>query len=357
MTLPEGVMLPTEDERRQIFFWLKRISSYTAWHRMMAYYQAWADACEKSVRIASDKGWGEKTSLPESDLILILKGLAHFEEGVRRLRLGDKRVFKYDANGEFVMAGRIPSHWATMLARIEMGENSIHDEHTPCWGEFTRTLHDEEAACGESWQYILETQHTDDPAPVFYGKWLPPMLAQMSFPDPLPDVPDPRNNILIPTGKDIPCSGIWEPIDAPVKKGFSLFRDDAEPSGPFAPAGCMAYLHGGSPAPTAKRKIGAASDYADVTWRLLWRDDRYEDGTIPAEESNYVFLEPQTSATTPATEAATSSEVVFGETGQSAPRSGRWLVENDLHASVTLEAGEVLPQHEGHNVRWVLAER
>lgn len=356
MTLPKGVTLPTAHERQQIFFWLKRISSYTAWHRMVAYYQAWADVCEASVRTAVDKGWGAKTGLPESDLILILKGLAHFEEGVRRLRLGDKRVFKYDANGEFVMAGRIPSHWATMLVRIEMGENGIDVEHTPHWNEFIRTLNDEEAVCSESWQYIIEPQYTDDPAPVFYGEWLPPKLQAMTFPDPLPVVPDPRDNVLIPTGKEIPCSGIWEPIDAPVKKGFSLFIDDAKPDGPFTPAGCMAYLHGGSPAPQASFETNDDNPDADVTWRLIWRDDRYEDGTIPAEEASYVFQEPQTTELAKTIDASPTADVLYAKSGQPAPRAGRWLVEGDLQGSVTLRAGDTLPQHNGRHVRWVLAD-
>jgi hypothetical protein len=181
----------------------------------------------------------------------------------------------------------------------------------------------------------------------------------MTFPDTLPEVPKPKDILLVPTGKEIPCSGIWEPIDAPVKKGFSLFRSEPGPMGPFALAGCMNYLHDGSPATTAKVKVATKSVSADVTWRLLWRDDRYEDGTIPAEEAGYVFQMPDSSVDDPVPAVAPppSGTILWAESGQPAPRTGRWLVDADLQASIDMQAGEILPQHMGRNVRWVLAEQ
>jgi hypothetical protein len=38
--------------------------------------------------------------------------------------------------------------------------------------------------------------------------------------------------------------------------------------------------------------IGEGRIVEPTTWRLLWKDDRYLDGTIPAEEAGYVFNEP-----------------------------------------------------------------
>ncbi|NOV22262.1 hypothetical protein E5S69_01785 [Cupriavidus necator] len=34
-----NIHLPNDDERRKSFHWLKRISSYTAWKRILGYYQ------------------------------------------------------------------------------------------------------------------------------------------------------------------------------------------------------------------------------------------------------------------------------------------------------------------------------
>ncbi len=357
MTLPDDVMLPTEHERKQIFYWLKRISSYTAWNRIVGYYAAWADVAEQSVRIANDKGWSKQTGVPESDLVSILKSQASFEEGLRRLRLGDKQVFKYDANGNFATADRIPSYWSTLLHRIDIGENVIDEAHTPLWAEFKASFHQYASVNRECWPDIIESQWIGDPALTLYGQQVREQLPKMTFPDTLPAVPDPQDNVLIPTGKDIPCSGIWEPIEAPVKKGFSLFRIEDVPRGPFRPSGCMNYLHAGSAAPQASVVTPNDCPDIDVTWRLIWRDDRYENGSIPAEEADYVFVEPQAPAPEPVPEPPSTDNIVTALTGQPAPFAGRWLVQDNAFANITVNKGDILPSHEGRHVCWVLAQK
>src|SRR5690606_37154999 len=105
-------MLPSEHERRQIFYWLKQVSSHTAWNRVLNFYNTWVEATRKSVQLANEHDLVDKSRIAEADYVLILKGLAHCEEGVLRLRKGDKRVFKFDANGEFAMAHRPLSHFS-----------------------------------------------------------------------------------------------------------------------------------------------------------------------------------------------------------------------------------------------------
>lgn len=56
INLPEGLLLPDELERRQMFHQLKKQSSFTAWNRLFELYQAWADVTERSVREADSKG-------------------------------------------------------------------------------------------------------------------------------------------------------------------------------------------------------------------------------------------------------------------------------------------------------------
>jgi hypothetical protein len=113
------IMLPTDIERAQIFFWLKKVSSATAWRRIFEFYRVWTVSAENSLRVADENGWAGKTAIPTSDYLLILKGLSHCEDGVIQLSKGDKRVFKFDANGKFAMARRILFHWAEMTTRIE----------------------------------------------------------------------------------------------------------------------------------------------------------------------------------------------------------------------------------------------
>ena len=137
MTMPAGVMLPSERERRQIFYTLKRWSSYTAWHRILAFYQAWADSIERSLRDASAQNLEDKTSLPESDYVLILKGLALFDDGVRRLRQGDKRVFRCTVDGNFAMAAKGAfEHWWEKYGYIQTGDIGVKLDSTPRWNEF-----------------------------------------------------------------------------------------------------------------------------------------------------------------------------------------------------------------------------
>ncbi|MCO4862517.1 Imm71 family immunity protein [Cupriavidus sp. WGlv3] len=350
-------MLPTDHERRQIFHWIRQISSYTAWKRILDFYETWAEAAENCRHLASLSGKEESSSVAESDHIECLKGLAHCEDGVLRLRHGDKRIFKYDVNGEFAMAGRPHAYWGNYVVRIEWGEHPvIDDNNTPGWSQFRTALYALAQAWGEC-SDILESRWVDEAAPLSYGNWTRDYLQKMHFPTDLPEIPDPEENILVHTGRTIPCSGIWEPVDAPKTNSFTLFRKPQRPKGPFQITGCMNYLHGGSPAPQASQDTGDDIVQTAVTWRLLWRDTRYEDGSIPAEEQDYVFLRPDPAeSTSNMTSSATEDPFLWSETGSPAPHSGRWLAEHDLLTSITVEAGEQLPMHQGRATRWLLAK-
>ncbi|AAW77219.1 hypothetical protein BRN76_20095 [Xanthomonas oryzae pv. oryzae] len=355
INLPEGLLLPNELERRQMFHQLKKQSSFTAWNRLFELYQAWADVTERSVREADSKGWLDESGISESDYVGILKGLAHQEEGVRRLRKGDKRVFKFDANGEFVMAYRIVSHWHQMVWRIEMRENGINEEMTPLWDEFCYRLREMGNLTSDIWGNIIEGRYFEDAAPSVYGKWFKENVSRMQFPEVIPDVPNPVENTLIATGTRIPCSGIWEPVDAPKPKKFSLFSKPEVPKGFLPYIGALNYLHEGSPAPQAGQIFVDKSIDIDVVWRLIWRDDRYEDGTIPDEEAEYVFMKPLTSA--PSEDSVRPNRrSVSAMSGQRASHSGRWLVMDDLNATAELNEGDELPLHDGRKVQWVLAD-
>lgn len=287
--LPPDLILPDALARRQIFYLLKKESSWTAWSRAGDYYKAWVDIVRDSVRQADNNGWMTQTSVPHSEYVAILKGYAHFEEGLRRLRKGDKRVFQYNAHGEFAMATRVFDHWQRRLWLIESGDSGIDEAHTPNWPAITEAILDFGYALADCAPHIMERQDLDAPAPAIYGVWYQEHLPKMPFPEPLPEVPDSTDNVLVHTGRTIPCSGIWEPVDVPRPKGLQLFKPLA-PRGPFPIIGCMNYLHGGSPAPRAKQETERESLRVDVTWRLLWRDDRYQDGTIPEEENGYQFI-------------------------------------------------------------------
>lgn len=54
----------------------------------------------------------------------------------------------------------------------------------------------------------------------------------------------------------------------------------------------MNYLHGGSVAPEIGVETGTDNINLCTMWRLLWRDDRYVNGTIPEEDADYRFTKP-----------------------------------------------------------------
>lgn len=346
--------LPSDLERQQIFYWLQKISSVTAWRRIFDYYKAWANATENSLREADEHGWGDETSLPQAHYVLILKGLSHCEEAVMRLGKGDKRVFKFDANGEFAMARNPLFHWAEMLSRIELGENGIK-KNTPLWPEFCDTLTSTCQAWQECAQQLLEVHYLDEPGIISYGNWLQTELKKMSFPNKLGPVPDPIENTFVRTNDYAPYSGIWEPVDVPKPSLLSLITRTAKPQPPFKIVGAMNYLHGGSKAPRITVETATDNSDLDTTWRLLWRDDRYTDGTIPEEEAHYRFNKPD-AVLPPAPLIWVPKETIWAESGIAAPFAGKWLAETDLSASVMLQKGEKLPLHQGSEVRWVLAD-
>lgn len=287
-----NVLLPTDDERRRIFHWITQISSYTAWKRILDFYETWTKTAENCRQLASVSGKEDSSGVSESDYIQCLKGLAHCEDGVLRLSRGDKRIFRYDANGEFAMANRPHAYWSNYVVRIEWGEHpAIDDNNTPGWSQFRTAFYALAQAWGEC-SDILESRWTDEAAPLSYGNWMRDVLSKMHFPADLAEIPNPEEDVLVYTGRSIPFSGIWEPVEAPKTNSFSLFRKPQTPKGPFPIVACMNYLHGGSPAPQASQETDDDILQTAVTWRLLWRDTRYEDGSIPAEEESYVFLKP-----------------------------------------------------------------
>lgn len=349
------VMLPSAHERQQIFYWLQRVSSVTAWRRILSYFDAWALATKNSLRVADEQGLADKTDLPHSEYALILKCLTDCNEGVRRLAVGDKRVFKFDAQGEFAMAVRMPSHWVQMLQRIDIGDTRVNPD-TPLWEPFCDALNALAFAWGECGPFVLESRFLEDAAPTVYGERLIPLWKTMPFPAVLERVPDPDRNTFVRTGQTTPYSGIWEPVDIaqPSKTSiFSIFTRPPEPQAPFDIAGVMNYLHGGSKAPPVKVETSDDIFEIETTWRMLWRDERYQDGSVPAIETGYEFVQPH--AMQEANGGIGKGYVIIcAESGDLAPANGIWRVESDKLASVNLQKGEKLPLHGGCAVRWVL---
>lgn len=351
-TVTAPVLLPNEVERCKIFHLLKQASSVTAWRRILHYYQQWAGVTAQCVRVADERGWQDDTSVPRSDLEQILECVAHCQAGVDRLARGDKRVFQFDRRGEFAMATGILWDWCRKLDRIRIGETGVR-EHTPLWPRFYEALRALDHAWHECGQFILEPRQLEQRAPLYHHDWLEKYLEARFYPDVLPAVPDPADVTLVRTGRTIPCSGIWEPVDAPAPSLLRWVLRSPRPVPPFTPVGTMNYLHGGSAAPRAYVTTASGSRAIAVTWRLLWQDERYQDGTIPEEEAGYRFVHPAP-LVPPLPLDPHYEGPIWAASGVAAPVAGRWLLGYDMRTAVMAPVGMVLPQYERDDVRWVL---
>ncbi len=358
--------LPNEEERRQLFYYLKRGSSYTAWAAQAPYYKAFVDI----VRVAfedtqNDPSPKDGPLIAESQMATLLSGFASLEAALTRLRNADKTVFKFLGYGQ-----RGSPYFCEAFRAIEVWNSSntglafAHGQDFPAWRskfwpQIERALNHlnevfSTCAC-------VESQHTDVPAPYQNMAELAdgsvvdfPSMLRVSA-RPFPDVPIPKEEVLIRTGQNVPFFGIWEPVKAPPRKGLlGMFKPPEIPPGhQFELDGLMNYLHQGSPAPTiAFPEDDARNEGRPTVWRLIWADDRYLDGTIPADELAYEFEPPKDRPPPPPPEPTSDIQWVFS--GMPAPEDGVWACEVDLNWRVRLKKGELLPRRiETETVTWV----
>jgi hypothetical protein len=354
--------MPNELERQQIFYLLKRDSSHTTWKRLLGYYKAWADIAEASVREADNRGL--ETSLGYSSYARIVKDLAYFDEGVARLGKGDKRVFTNGVYGLFVKGNKLISYYTQYMWKIEDGEMEWK-ETTPYTKEFFEAVNKFSRATNECWRRIIQSDHPKDVAPVCYSLWDIVFLPRLPYPATLPKVPEPEEDVIVKTGSWAPCSGIWEPV-SPSSWSSGLFR--SKPRGPFQRIGALNYLHGGEVAPSIDQVFRDSSDHkygcryitTEVIWRLIWRDDRYKDGTIPDEEKDYLYVEPMSDDDGPYRIEPTNFLKKHGlknpllqdmrsapsdrvEGGQPCPREGYWWSPANKSQGRIFKKGEIMP--------------
>lgn len=359
--------IPNEEERRQLFYYLKRGSSYTAWAKLGPYYKAFVDIVRVAFEDTQNNPPPGKSPLIGSSLMTgLLNGFASYEKALARLRKGDKTVFKFIGYGQaaapyFCEAFRAIEIWNSK----NTGDEAARGNEFPAWEskywpqieQALNHLNDVQCTCA-----CVEDRHTDVPAPYKNMAWLTggqifDFLPMLRITPSFPEVPIPKEEVLIRTGQTVPCFGIWEPVKAPLSKGFiGMFkRPEVPPDHKFELDGLMNYLHQDSPAPT----IGfEEDDYRNkgrpTVWRLIWADDRYEDGTIPADELEYKFEEPQDRPPPPPPPLPPESDIQYVFSGQPAPEAGVWACEADLNLRVRLKKGDPMPRRaEDETVAWV----
>lgn len=355
-------LIPNDEERRRLFYWIKKAGSYTLWERAGRFYKAWNDVFQAAYKDCAQHPAPKHGQLiPDDQSVFLNKGYACFEEALARLKRGDKSPFKWlGAKGHISESWRPLGYWteapeqvATRGAVLPLLDS---DYWPPIWNRLQALIR----AAAQGYP-VREEEHTDLPAPLAY---LPEesgadfLIEECAFPPgDLPPVPVPDRVVLVKTGDPVPCFGIYEPVKVEMKSAFLGLgkRPMAPADGKFELAGAMNYLHQGSPAPTMATPDGppGRQGTTPTVWRLLWEDTRYRDGVIPEEEKDYLFFEyvPPEPETTPISEA--DLELLTRKSGEAAPKAGVWAAQNYLDLRVELQQGEVLPHREDQSIVWV----
>jgi hypothetical protein len=310
----------TQEDRKKIFWLLKRKTSYTAWKREADAFDKFADIFEKQVMeepIAKagplniwDTNW--ETSYPE-----ILKCQVLYEKALARLKQGDRSVFLYNERGLFIDADNISSSWyINMVHEGYHGDKSFDGKYVPQMKEAL-----EEYALAAAHAGYTQSRMEGQAAPLTFNEVI---FNGIAFPSFLDEVPEAIELVTVRTDEEIPVFGIYEP----------QIKD-----------GCMNYLLGGTTAP-----VYSMYERRPVTWKLIWEDNRYLDGHIPSEEALYFPPQAKPAEQQPA---FVGADLITASTGQTCPKDGHWAVMNDLQGKATFKKGDTMPQHQGRDVVWV----
>lgn len=263
----QGGARMTDDDRRKIFWYLRRKTSYTAWSREVEIFRRFADVFEQQVREQPIVAG----SMFESDwtpfLAKVNKAQALYGEALERLLQGDRTVFLQNSRGAMVEATILSEYWyVELINNGPQGDHTYSGKYVPAMEDLMREFFLAVADRG-----YLQPRMADTPAPEAWDSFWPALYAQLPLPARLDDVPCPLGETVIRSGAEVPVCGIYEP----------QIRD-----------GCMNYLLGGTSAPTLWETDGVEStgNVLSVDWRLIWEDRRYQDGSIPAEERQYFPL-------------------------------------------------------------------
>ncbi|AMO95529.1 hypothetical protein CFter6_2862 [Collimonas fungivorans] len=319
----------TPDDRKKLFWYLKRRTSYTAWKRAADAFDAFAVIFKKQiVEEPHAKGLMDGTYW-EPYYSEILKAQVLYEQGLELLLQGDRNVWLYNDRGILGDAGTIANSWYSEL--VNNGARGDHFYDGKYVDEMTDAIKVFDIASRDAG--YIQSMMADAPAPECWTTFWHDTFAKLPIPGQLPDVPIPTSEVLIKTNDEVAVFGIYEPQ---VKDG------------------CMNYLLAGAPAPKLEVTDGTyvVGQPISVTWRLIWEDTRYFDGAIPEEESLYFPIE--TKIAKPAVVPTLPDSQPSAATGEPCPQSGNWVVLDDINGKQAFQKGERLPQYQGRDVIWLL---
>jgi hypothetical protein len=287
----------SDDDRKKVFWLLKKYSSYTAWKALADAFQAFTDAWEYAVKKVAPE---EQDEFITGALKNFWDGCTGFDKGLALLLQGDRYIFRVQGNWRIYDT-------LDYTRRLMDTDEYVHDWMINKDDVFNHFRH------AINLIHIFMVSELRDPttqrAPltpynVFTSNKYPydAEPVQFNFPPDLADVPAPTI-ATVETGQEVPLDGIWEPewADAEAKAGIvTQIRSMFAPNIPDnVQKGCMNYLVAGTIAPLYQdaEKLPNMS----VRWRLIWQDTRYRDGRIPEEEKDYMRINADVASDQPFT--------------------------------------------------------
>ncbi|WP_206759106.1 Imm72 family immunity protein [Massilia sp. CFBP 13647] len=328
----------SENDRRKLFWYLKRKSSYTAWEGRAAAFDTFAEVFERQVKeepvfveAGVDSEWATHW---DQFYMQVLKAQVLYEQGLARLRVGDRSVWRYNERGVFLDALNIQNYWWTALVNHgPYGDVHFQGKYVE---EMTKAI-DNASSYVKATAGIVESMQAEPPAHEFWSEEaMDRLIRTVPFPENLPDVSAAVTDVTVHTGHPVPCYGIYEPQ---------------------VPDGCMNYLLEGAFAPQAVNVDEADGGLIvrHAVWRLIWEDTRYLDGIIPVEEQSYFPLAAPMKATPPIF--VDHDPLIQQGSDQLASRTGVWVLVHKIDVRQHFRAGEKLPQYEGRDVTWIWTEK
>lgn len=312
----------TEEDRKRVFWYLKRKTSYTAWKRE-------ADAFDQFAAIYERQVIEEPVSAPvtrydpmewEFFYPEILKCQVLYEKALARLKQGDRSVWLYNELGLFIDAVNIAGDWyMNMVNEGYHGDKRYDGKYV---ADMKKALENYSLAARHTG--YLQSQMEGQAAPLTFDKTI---YDGIVFPKFLAEVPVTEKEVFVQIDGLVPVFGIYEP----------QIKD-----------GCMNYLLGGTTAP-----VYSMLHRRPVTWRLIWEDGRYLDGHVSNEEDQYFPLQPKPSDVA---SAFAGADLISATSGQTCPKTGAWAVIDNLQGKAVVNKGDKMPQYLDRDVTWVWSD-
>jgi len=318
---PAPFAQPDEGDRRALFWWLKRNTSYTAIDHNAKLWSAFAIEWEKWVRSQDN---------PYEHLIetykYILDDQINYERGLERLRRGDRSVWRRRSSDGWLdkintgLVGRRMEwdHEIELIAKQDGVPLSMVRAYYKA--------HDSAMACSHQGTYRGMAPFLGVISSAIHARRV---LSQLTFDTTLPE---PQWDVSFSPGSRAPKDGIFEMVntDGHIVGGLTWFiKGEEAPNEDVVEFG-----------PGAVNERGT-----NFLWRLLWEDTRYKDGSIPEEETLYPLPEPfEPAAERLAYQAdATERQRHHCAADQPCPETGWWFTPAKADSRRYFKQGETMP--------------